>query len=363
MFKKYANLFKDLKIAYAPYSKDFLGPGDRRRFCFFARELGIKFDQFEKGKDYDLVIFSSTSDLNCIDKLKQKKSKIVLDLVDSYLIKTPLHKDLIRYIGRSYLQKRFKNVFLPIKYTNYLKKYISKADAIVCSTEKQLQEIKRFNPNVHIILDNMDDDIIQLKKNFSSQKNKINIMWEGLPSNIYQLKELNTVLNNLGKTIDINLHVLTDLESYRFFSRFYKIKTQNIIDSISLKINVYLYQWNSIALSSIASICDFGIIPVDQKSQFTLGKPENKLILLWKLGLPVFTSKTDAYSRVMQSAGLENMICENQMDWEESIKAFIKLKPAEKFSISESSKVFANERFNKKFLISLWMKLFSSILD
>ncbi len=65
----------------------------------------------------------------------------------------------------------------------------------------------------------------------------------------------------------------------------------------------------------------------------------------------------------MQSAGLENMICENQMDWEESIKAFIKLKPAEKFSISESSKVFANERFNKKFLISLWMKLVSSILD
>ena len=116
-------------------------------------------------------------------------------------------------------------------------------------------------------------------------------MWEGLPSNIYQLKELK-VLNNLGKTIDINLHVLTDLESYKFFFQdTTKLKLKNIIDSISFNINVYLYQWNSMALSSIASICDLGIIPVDQKVNLLLENQENKLILLWKLGLPVFTSK------------------------------------------------------------------------
>ena len=52
--------------------------------------------------------------------------------------------------------------------------------------------------------------------------------------------------------------------------------------------------WIGIVLIVMASICDFGIIPVDQKSLFTLGKPENKLLLLWKLGLPVLVSNTKA---------------------------------------------------------------------
>ena len=65
----------------------------------------------------------------------------------------------------------------------------------------------------------------------------------------------------------------------------------------------------------------------------------------------------------MNAAGLEDMICKNQKDWEKSIKKFNKLDIEEKLLISNKSKDFANKKFNKKFLISLWMKLFSSILD
>jgi len=233
MAKKYPNLFKNLKIAYSPYSQNLLGPGDRRRFCFFAKELGIDFEIFEKGKNYHLAIFSSTSDLNYIKKLKKKNTKIVIDLVDSYLVKTPILKDYIRYLGRSYQNKRIKNLFVPIKYTDYLKKAISIADAIVCSTENQKKVIGEFNSNVHIILDNMDDDIIPFQKVFTNQKRQLNIMWEGLPSNLYQLKEIKTVLNNLSKEININLHVVTDLESFKYFSKYYKVKSEELLNSLS----------------------------------------------------------------------------------------------------------------------------------
>ena len=113
----------------------------------------------------------------------------------------------------------------------------------------------------------------------------------------------------------------------------------------------------------MASICDFGIIPVDQKSLFTLGKPENKLLLLWKLGLPVLVSNTKAYSRTIKNAAFtDSMLCRDQKDWEKKILKFISLEPKQKGMISNQAKEFANKYSNKKVLLDLWLELFRSVL-
>ena len=78
---------KDLSIAYAPYSDNLLGPGDRRRFCFFAKELELNYSIYKSDRSYDVVILSSTSDLSQVRKIQKSGSKVIIDLVDSYLIK------------------------------------------------------------------------------------------------------------------------------------------------------------------------------------------------------------------------------------------------------------------------------------
>jgi hypothetical protein len=60
------------------------------------------------------------------------------------------------------------------------------------------------------------------------------------------------------------------------------------------------------------------IIPIDLSDNFNAGKPENKLILLWKIGIPVITSATPAYVRAMQAENLD-MYCYTEKEWVDKI--------------------------------------------
>ena len=40
MINSNLNNLKKSKIGYSPYSLNYMWPGDRRRFCFFAKEAG-----------------------------------------------------------------------------------------------------------------------------------------------------------------------------------------------------------------------------------------------------------------------------------------------------------------------------------
>ena len=207
----------------------------------------------------------------------------------------------------------------------------------------------------------MDKDIIKVKPNRSLKKNTLNILWEGLPSNLINFEEIAEVFNDLGKEIDINLHLVTDLESNKYFSKFYKVLSSDRIKKYKLKVNTYLYEWNFLSLSSLASVCDLAIIPLLQKNRFVLGKPENKLILLWKLGLPVLTSYSSAYSSTMKKADI-NMVCMNKEEWKRSIIKFNNLDCEKRNLLSKKVKLYANTHYTKNKYIENWNKLFYSIV-
>ena len=100
----------NLKIAYSPYSDDFKFCGDRRRFCFFANEIQLNYTKYNSKLNYDVVVLSPVSDLSEIKKIKSKGTKIIIELVDSYLIKTNLIKDVLRNSGRQFLHKNYFNM-------------------------------------------------------------------------------------------------------------------------------------------------------------------------------------------------------------------------------------------------------------
>ena len=53
---------------------------------------------------------------------------------------------------------------------------------------------------------------------------------------------------------------------------------------------------------------------MDLRTPMVRAKPDNKLVLLWKLGMPVLTGATPAYRRAMAAADLE-MVCETEGEW------------------------------------------------
>jgi len=351
----------NLKIAYSPYSDDFKFCGDRRRFCFFANEMQLNYTKYNSKLNYDVVVLSPVSDLSEVKKIKSKGTKIIIELVDSYLIKTNLIKDVLRNTGRQFLHKNYFNMIYPKRYTSELKRAFRLVDAVICTTEDQKRRIQDYNENVHIILDSPDDDLSIIKPSRYNNSKTLNILWEGLGSNLINFEEIASELNKVSNKININLHILTDLISYKYFSKFYKLHSIDTIKKYNLKVNTFLYQWNPTALASLASICDLAIIPLLQNNKFVLGKPENKLILLWKLGLPVFTSYSESYSLTMKNAGID-MICRDKSDWSKSLLEFYSFDNQKRINISKKVKEFAHKKYNKKKLISQWYKVFETVL-
>ena len=360
MKKKKMDL-NNFKIGYASYSDNFQFCGDRRRFCFFAKETNLIFTKYKSKSNYDIAVLSPISDLSEIKKLKDKGTKVILELVDSYLIKTNLIEDILRSTGRKYMHKKYLNMFYPKRYTSELKRALKKVDAVICTTEDQKRRIQKYNKNVHIILDSFDDDLFIIKPSRYTNNNSLNILWEGLAPNLINFKEIASELNKAGDEININLHILTDLITFKFFSKYYKLHSIDIMKKYKLKINTFLYQWNPIALGSLSAICDLAIIPLLQNNNFVVGKPENKLILLWKLGLPVLTSYSESYASTMKNAGLD-MVCKDKEDWSKSLLEFYRFDNDKRIDISKKARAYAIKNYTKKKLIDKWNDVFKSIL-
>jgi glycosyltransferase involved in cell wall biosynthesis len=75
-----------------------------------------------------------------------------------------------------------------------------------------------------------------------------------------------------------------------------------------------IHPWSEAALSAVVPEADIAVIALDLDDPVARAKPENKLHLLWRFGIPVLTSHTPAYARVMASAGVDGT-CATPQDW------------------------------------------------
>ena len=64
-----------IRIAYAPYHRDLVVPGDRRRFVFYANERQIKFDVADPLKIYDIVYLTYGCNLSIWIEYKKNQSR------------------------------------------------------------------------------------------------------------------------------------------------------------------------------------------------------------------------------------------------------------------------------------------------
>ena len=161
----------------------------------------------------------------------------------------------------------------------------------------------------------------------------------------------------LEKKHEIALHFVTDLSYQRFAGKYWKTYTADIVKGLCNR--VYVYEWNEFMCSEIVSSCDLAVIPVDLMNPLVLGKPENKLLLFWRMGMPVITSATPAYERTMKKAGLD-MACRTKTEWFDMLDKYIMDSELRQTS-GMAGKQTADHEYSETQILSQWDDLFKSI--
>jgi len=332
----------NLSIGYAPYSSDFSAPGDRRRFVYYANSKAIDFEIAKPENEYDIVFVTHGADITVWSKYDKSKAVIVYELIDSYLA-TPVFSfsGLFRGLAK-YLSGKHK--YCQLNQKKSIESMCRRADIVICSTEEQKNQIRRYCDDVRIILDVKSEyHNYRMTLQPKLKNNELNIAWEGVPHNIKSFTVIRDALSILSKQYQINLHLITALK----YKKYIDIN------------NVYLYQWNELTVSHISSACDFAIIPIDSNDTMDNGKPEDKLLIFWLMGLPAVVSETPAHLRAMKGAGV-SMACSSTNDWVSTIKDIVDNKTKRnqyaKKVFAYASRVNSEER-----IISLWDDLFEDI--
>lgn len=317
------NSDKEIRIGYVPNGDTSLShPADRRRFCSAAEKLCLNYEIAKFEELYDVLIITIGADLTRWVRYKEyhniENTKIIFDFTDMLITDNTI-KDFLR--GIYYYIVR-KNYYLSLSYKKSIISMISASNVITCCSIEQRQMLSRYHKNVEVILDNFNDDIKITKSNYNIHKRgELHILWEGFShGNIKIFHKLKEILSKIDYK-SVHLHIITDPMYCRIGGAYFCTPTYKIISSIfnNTAISTHLYDWNSSTFSNLAVICDFALIPIPNDPVMQM-KPENKLILLWTLGLPVLITPTPSYKRVLTEAKLNHYLCNDNDDWGLAIK-------------------------------------------
>ena len=360
--------FSGLRIGFVPMSDVQMHPFDLRNFIYYARKRKISFEIAKFGEEYDVIVLSPRADVSLWSRY-QGKARLIYLIVDAYLAVSPLDmkgslRGLAKYIGGEH-----KN--LKLNYSSAIREMCLRADAVVCTTLEQKKDIQEYCNNIHIILDFNSHIVRETKLNYKAGK-CINLIWEGQAASIKGFTQIKKPLLALREKYPIALHIITDLERGRYMEKFKKISVLDDLRRIfgdSYLPNtsggngsfVYLYQWNLEMLSRIITGADIAIIPLDLRDPLMCGKPENKLILFWRMGMPSVVSSIPAYERVMTECGLD-LCCKSDSQWLAKLEELI-VDQTKRESVAVKAKAFADRYYSEEEYLKKWDQLFQSVLD
>jgi len=345
-----------LRIGYATLNDDPSGPGDRRRFLSYAARRGLSYEVARPGGQYDLVVSSMGGDLSVWSRLP-KPTRFILDMVDSYLAEPPGDP-------RVALRGLFKFVTghtrrLHLDYRRLIEASCRRADAVICSTEEQRQSILPFCPNVHVILDFQSEVLRRVKTDYARGE-VFRLVWEGLGQNVRTFRVIAGALRQLRSRHRIALHLVTDLEYPRGSTSFAMRPMKHLVRDLFGEGGAVVHAWDMDLFSDLCTACDLAVIPIPLDAPFLRGKPENKLVLFWKLGLPVVTSATPAYERAMRGAGLA-MTCSTPEEWVVMLERLLNDEAARR-DAGQRGLAYAQEAYSDPGVVGKWDRLLDSVL-
>lgn len=350
---------RKLRIGYWPLSQNLNSPGDRRRLIFWARARGHSVTT-DLNEDVDVIVATENSDFNSKHFIQQR-SPIVFDLIDAYL--SPLNP--IDDLARGFAKKLTGQLTGRVKpFSHHIREFCLNANAVICSSPEQAEVIRQFNANTHVILDSHDEIplLSPIYRELSASK-EWRILWEGQPATIGGMKIISSVLSDISRHRDLKLDFVTDVRYFQLLNRYFPRKTESILkrDIGELRALVEIIPWTSENLVSHVKKSSAAVIPIDLSVPMQRLKPENRLLIMWRLGLPCLTSPSPAYIRVAEKAGVD-AICHSTEEWFEKLNQLLD-DPGFAHRQIVNGQSYLSDNHNSKVLLNKWDLAMESVMN
>ncbi|MDC3335998.1 hypothetical protein OAV71_05770 [Opitutales bacterium] len=343
-----------MKVLFLPSSTNGLGAVDRRRFLAFqSAEKSFSFT-FNPKEQYDLIFCAGSGDINLAIKLRESGKPLIYDYANHYLVEDNFYKNIFRPIYFS-LHKRHKYCFKSFK--NSIIRIIRNSDAVVCSSQQQKIYIKsKVNyHNTTVLTDFFEFDFPFLfrKENNLKIENKNALFWEGQAENLINFKSINKTIFEKE-----SMNLVTDL-SYRdgLFRRSTKLYCDRIFK------NYNLLNWNQSNVKYLSQKSDIAIIPIDTDIPIYYAKPENKVILMFLLGLPVITSSIPSYQNILCQTGISNLLITQERCWGDAIHDLRMMSLKNQVDLKLGLRDFALKNYSTSSLKTRWKTLFEKVIS
>lgn len=341
------------KIGWALAKAGLDEPAYRRRFGYYLKQRNLSWEIADIKKTYDLVIVHHSADLTAWQDYN--RAKIIFDYNDDYL--SAAGHDF-KSIGRGmakFLFRRWRK--LELDYSMAYIKMMRHADAIICCTDVQEAQARKYCSNVYQILD-MQSDPDWVSKKVYTAGTAFNLVWEGLPR-FDGLEKLAPVLRTFQDKHNCALHVITSLRHGKYLNDVLQVDTKDELRRrLKLK-DVFLYEWNQYLFSHIVTACDLAIIPIDLQKPFWVSKPSNKLLFFWRMAMPTLVDPTPAYIKAMAECGLD-MVCNSSDDWMSKLERFFVDEEVRQTS-GGRAKIFVDEHYSEQKLLAKWDAVLASV--
>ena len=294
-----------IRVGYVPYSQDLQHPADRRRLAAWAKDKKCELNT-SNPLDSDILVLSNEANFGYW--LKRAKQPVILDLVDGYLGENPnLIRDVLRNIVRSF---RGTSSLRWLTYTRHLRTACRQSTAIIVASPEQRELVKKFNPNVFVILDDHSELISEIESSFPFDNSSVQqsqnryVFWEGFG---YTLKHFKFIAKDLDRFLDEynwGMYLVTVEKFPRWGGYLGEIVTKELVADIfprSSKL-IQIIPWSIENLKNFSAKSEFAVIPISASDKFAAMKSENKLLSMWQLGLPTIFSDIPSYNRVAIAA-------------------------------------------------------------
>lgn len=303
-----------MKIALQIYSKELNHPYDRRRLAIFKNEFdgSISLDFYTDLKqlnfnEFDTVIINIYSDLAYVQSIlandKQKiKTRFVFDYCD-FIHRNSGIKFFLKTLA-GYYRKDYSKPFVKTGFQKLLKN----VDELIVGSEAQKREISQYNKNVQVISDVMEEIPI-----ISWGKEERGVLWEGFANgNIEIFRLLIRIVSKLNPKP--TLYMVTDKDYYYFAGRFFRKDTIQILRKITKRYPISkleLLDWKLDNLVTFSKKSRIAILPIPNDKMARM-KPENKVVLMIRLGIYPIVSNIPSYVDFEKKYGLK--ICFEKED-------------------------------------------------
>jgi hypothetical protein len=348
---------KNLKIGYVPISMNLSHPADRRRVVFWAKNRGHEIVT-DLTLPHDVVVISERADIGSWSR-KDFGAPRIFDLIDGYLEPMSIGNDLLRGYAKFATGQTTGSIR---RFSKQVEKLCTSVQGVICSTPEQRNSILRFNLNVHPILDSHDEFPLLVPRIVPVKNKEIRLFWEGLPFTLPNLSIFESVLKDIDSGISVTLSVVTDSRYPKYLGKYLTRDTSRYIQKtfpiLSSKMN--LVPWSPSRVKESAVTSDLGILPISINEPMNNYKAENRLLIMWRLGLPVLASPTKAYARVFNSIGSDG-ICTDAQNWVRQLENFTRDEESFMDQIRRGQE-YLSEHHSREKLLQSWDTAIGSVL-